>query len=345
MEIFDQIAQVGLASVTLLLASFSELIRMPVDPKTRLYWLYAISSLATALVLYVLIRRKQRLSGQDEQVGLRNFFRFCFPRSIWNHPSARLDMRFFAVHLTVQGAILPIFRIGYVSSIALAIQSWIMGRYGTPPLWEYRESYLAAVACTIFAIMLLDFLSYAMHVMQHKVPFLWEFHKVHHSVAVLNPLSNFREHPIDNIFYQWVIGLSNGVAAGVLLSLFDELRGITILGIAFLTFAFNFAAYHLRHSHLWLAWPPALGKVLGSPANHQLHHSAEARHIDKNFGFIFALWDWIFGTLYLPRERETFRVGLRDGTESQYTSFLRLYFLPFINISRSILSRFRRLSG
>jgi sterol desaturase/sphingolipid hydroxylase (fatty acid hydroxylase superfamily) len=330
------------SSSVLLLNAFLRLLLSPLLPGDRLFWVYLLSSFAAVVGVYLFVRRKQRLSGEGGSVGARDFFRFCFPRSVWDSPSAWLDVRYFFVNATFQIAILPFFQIGYVTALALGTKSWIMGRYGTAPLWEYRDSELAAITCTVALFLLVDFVSYVMHVLQHKVPFLWEFHKVHHSSVVLHPLTNFREHPFDNIFYQWGAGLTNGVGIGLLLCLFDDYRTVQVLGVAALNFIFYLGAYHLRHSHIWLAWPPSLGRIFGSPANHQIHHSAEARHIDKNFGFGFAIWDWMFGTLYLPREPETLRYGLGDGTESEYSSTLRLYFLPFRKVFQSATRRLHR---
>ena len=345
MEFVDRIVALILMGFSLLLQSFFNLLRSPLFSNQHFFYVYLLSSLVIAFVIYVFIRRKQKLAERDGRMSVRNFFRFCFPRSVYDHPSFRLDLRYFFLHKTFQGALLPLLRIGYVTALALATESWIMGRYGTAPLWEWRNSVLAALTCGIGLIMLVDFTTYAMHVLQHKVPFLWEFHKVHHSAPVLNPLTNFREHPVDNIFYQWIIGLTNGIGIGLILCLFDDDRLVFSMSGPWVLFGFNLFAYNLRHSHIWLAWPPALGRILGSPANHQIHHSAETRHLDKNFGFIFAIWDWMFGTLYLPRERETFRLGLNDGTESDYTSALRLYFLPFLRIFQSVTDRSRKASG
>ncbi len=345
MEFVDRIVALILMGFSLLLQSFFNLLRSPLFSNQHFFYVYLLSSLVIAFVIYVFICRKQKLEERDGRMSVRNFFRFCFPRSIYDHPSFRLDLRYFFLHKTFQGALLPLLRIGYVTALALATESWIMGRYGTAPLWEWRNSVLAALTCGIGLIMLVDFTTYAMHVLQHKVPFLWEFHKVHHSAPVLNPLTNFREHPVDNIFYQWIIGLTNGIGIGLILCLFDDDRLVFSMSGPWVLFGFNLFAYNLRHSHIWLAWPPALGRILGSPANHQIHHSAETRHLDKNFGFIFAIWDWMFGTLYLPRERETFRLGLNDGTESDYTSALRLYFLPFLRIFQSVTDRSRKASG
>ena len=131
--------------------------------------------------------------------------------------------------------------------------------------------------------------------------------------------------------------LISGIVSGTLAGL----MGINPLNLGFIRmvafyFTFKLIAYHLRHSHIWLAWPPWLGRIFGSPANHQFHHSLEERHINKNFGFMFALWDWIFGTLYLPRERETFRIGLSDEEDGDYSNIFALYMTPFQKLYRRI---------
>ena len=61
-----------------------------------------------------------------------------------------------------------------------------------------------------------------------------------------------------------------------------------------------------------LAWPPALGRIFGGPAHHQIHHSAEEHHWDKNYGAIFALWDWLFGTAYWPASGRDEELGFDD---------------------------------
>ena len=58
-----------------------------------------------------------------------------------------------------------------------------------------------------------------------------------------------------------------------------------------------------------------------------------------------AIWDWIFGTLHLPREREHFRIGLSDGTEAEYDSLARLYGLPFEKVYQMFASKLKRTRG
>jgi hypothetical protein len=70
-----------------------------------------------------------------------------------------------------------------------------------------------------------------------------------------------------------------------------------------------------------------------SPAQHQIHHSVDPRHQGRNLGGVFAIWDWLAGTLYLPREQPELRFGLGDGEEAAYQSVARLYFVPFHRVA------------
>ena len=70
---------------------------------------------------------------------------------------------------------------------------------------------------------------------------------------------------------------------------------------------------HLRHSHMWIPFTGVAGRILQSPAHHQLHHSVNPAHYGKNLGFALAVWDWAFGTLAIPsKTREPIVFGVRD---------------------------------
>jgi sterol desaturase/sphingolipid hydroxylase (fatty acid hydroxylase superfamily) len=150
----------------------------------------------------------------------------------------------------------------------------------------------------------------------------------------MQPLSNYREHPVDNLFYSVVTSVGV-VTAGAAFALGCEFKTVDRLGINSFLFVFNFAGYNLRHSHIWLAWPGFAGYLLGSPAYHQIHHSYDECHINKNLGFLFSVWDWLHGSLYMPREHEDLHFGLGDGTEPEYSSVLRLDYLPFLRLDRN----------
>jgi len=74
---------------------------------------------------------------------------------------------------------------------------------------------------------------------------------------------------------------------------------------------------------VWLDYGP-LSYIFISPAQHQIHHSRLPEHRDKNCGFAFAFWDALFGTLYVPKDREVFPMGLGDGTDGEWYSIWRM---------------------
>ena len=105
-----------------------------------------------------------------------------------------------------------------------------------------------------------------------------------------------------------------------------------IFGINAGLLIFYVAGYNLRHSHIWLSYSPALSHLLISPAQHQIHHSLNPKHYDKNFGFIFAFWDWSAKTLYVPREREELSFGLSGGEHREFDGLIALYLRPVLRL-------------
>jgi sterol desaturase/sphingolipid hydroxylase (fatty acid hydroxylase superfamily) len=171
------------------------------------------------------------------------------------------------------------------------------------------------------------------------VPVLWEFHKVHHSAEVLTPITAYRMHPVDDLLSGTLSGLLAGAMHGVFDHLFAGNAGIfAVMGVNAGVFAFYLAGYNLRHSHVWLAYPGWLSHFLISPAQHQVHHSLDPRHFDKNMGFIFACWDWAARTLYVPREREELSFGLDGNEHRDFDGVLTLYILPVKNAARRLFA-------
>jgi sterol desaturase/sphingolipid hydroxylase (fatty acid hydroxylase superfamily) len=127
-----------------------------------------------------------------------------------------------------------------------------------------------------------------------------------------------------------VIGFGKGLVAAVFVVLFGaEPDMFLILGLNIFDFAFNFLGYNLRHSHIWLRWPGPLVYLFGCPAHHQIHHSRNPAHFNRNMAFLFPIWDVIFGTFCVPKLPGKLEFGLGDGTEGEYRSFLTIYTLPF----------------
>jgi sterol desaturase/sphingolipid hydroxylase (fatty acid hydroxylase superfamily) len=69
------------------------------------------------------------------------------------------------------------------------------------------------------------------------------------------------------------------------------------------------------------------------------------RHINKNYGEVFAIWDWLFGTLYVPKEREKLVLGLRPGGEQPHASIAKVYVRPFIDFWAVVTRRDRKATA
>jgi sterol desaturase/sphingolipid hydroxylase (fatty acid hydroxylase superfamily) len=197
------------------------------------------------------------------------------------------------------------------------------------------EGLAGRLALMVALLVAADLAFFVSHLVQHRVRVLWEFHKVHHSAPVLCPLTVFRRHPVDVLVERGTSALMVGFVLGGFRHLgVTSVEPFTVMGVNAGLFLFLLLGFNLQHSHVWWSWGARIERVFVSPALHQIHHSAEPRHIDKNFGNIFSVWDRLAGTRYLPAEEERFAIGLSNGEGDDYRSLLRLYFLPFVRVLR-----------
>jgi sterol desaturase/sphingolipid hydroxylase (fatty acid hydroxylase superfamily) len=150
------------------------------------------------------------------------------------------------------------------------------------------------------------------------VPLLWEFHKVHHTAQVLTPLTNFRVHPVYTWIFANILAFSAAIANGLGNYIFGDTTyqyALSDTNIILVLFIHTYV--HLQHSHVWISFRGVLGRIFVSPAHHQVHHSGDPKHFNKNFGSCLALWDWMFGTLYVPqKERESLTFGFPDHPDA-----------------------------
>jgi sterol desaturase/sphingolipid hydroxylase (fatty acid hydroxylase superfamily) len=175
-----------------------------------------------------------------------------------------------------------------------------------------------AIAILTVALFLAYELGYWLdHYLAHNIAFLWEFHKVHHQAEVLTPLTNFRVHPVDSIVFYNIQAVVMGITgAGVNYALGEPVLPFTIAGSNVLVLTFTYLVGHLQHSHFWIVFTGVWGRLFLSPAHHQIHHSTNPEHFNKNLGACLGVWDWLFGTLHVPgkkREKLTFGVEPKVG--------------------------------
>jgi sterol desaturase/sphingolipid hydroxylase (fatty acid hydroxylase superfamily) len=175
-----------------------------------------------------------------------------------------------------------------------------------------------------------DLAYYIFHYISHMWQWFWPIHSVHHSAQVMTPFTLKRVHPIEPILLAPFTAALGGIFQGLLfVAVGGPIDLLTILGLNAVSHLFYLAGANLRHSHIWIDYGPLWSHILISPAQHQIHHSANPKHHDKNLGRIFALWDWCFGTLYIPQHHEHLQFGLGSRADQPHGNVIKAYVEPF----------------
>lgn len=241
---------------------------------------------------------------------------YLLPKRIWSHKSTQLDMWFYLpIRAMALFMVIPTMSYG-LNWVASGMLEVLEAFFGKPPAMQFIPNLWHQAAYTILVFIGIDFGFYYSHMLSHKYPLLWCFHKVHHSAEHLVPFTAHRFHPLD---IAWNVSFSiafSGIIAGICrYSFYDATDPLLLMGNNFVIALSYLTTHNLRHSHIWLHYPTWLDRWLISPARHQIHHSCEARHIDKNFGYLLSCWDRWFQTDYVPKEREEFKVGVHGMPE------------------------------
>ena len=296
------------------------------DSAHNFYWIYILFSLILLLGLY-------RISHPNPvKFSWRGLLSYCFPHSIYTHKSAILDYQCYFINGLIKILIRLTLLISVTEIVAkLTTQSF----YGIlrEPRIEPDVNFAAKLAYTIAVVFAIDFGYFLAHYLLHKVPLLWEFHKTHHSAQVLTPVTAKRDHPVDDMIIYTCKACLLGLVTGLFQYTFKgEVEPFTITGVSVIIYLFHLTS-NLRHFHVWISYGWHLNHILVSPAMHQIHHSQLEKHYDKNFGLIFSIWDYLAGTLYVPKEPETFSVGL---VEEEFNNVWQLYFSPFSRVTKIV---------
>lgn len=280
------------------------------DSNKRVYFIYLISSFLLALIFIYFNPKSERVN---------------FSSKLWLHPSSKLDYIFFFISNFIKIIlILPI--ILSAKTVAYHTIIFLSDNFGLIRININYELLLLLFSITLFLVS--DFTRYWVHRLMHTIPFLWEFHKVHHSAKVLNPITFYRVHPIENILFGFRYVFSIGIVTGVFIYLFGARIGlIEIFGVNIFIFVFSFFGSNLRHSHIQLSYPKFLEKIFISPKMHQIHHST--KYFDNNFGGYLAIWDYMFKSHLFSNEVKVLKFGIRKSQMSDYNTILKLFFIPF----------------
>jgi sterol desaturase/sphingolipid hydroxylase (fatty acid hydroxylase superfamily) len=170
----------------------------------------------------------------------------------------------------------------------------------------------------IAVLLITDVCYYFMHMCFHKVPFLWRFHAVHHSIEEMDWIAGSRIHPIDQVG-------TKGVALILIIALNFSDPVLATFGF------FYFVHSHFVHSNTRISLGP-LEWIVASPHFHHWHHADQKEAIDKNFASQLSVLDWIFGTMYMPDDMPK---NYGTNTPVPKKSYFRQMMFPFMKSKRA----------
>ncbi len=297
------------------------------NPSKRIYVLYLFSALLIAYYVF----RNNKIKG--------SFWRYIFHKKVWLSQSAAIDYKMFLFNGLIKLLlIIPYLYFGF--EITFYTNNWLTAKYDY--LQTPMSYHTTVIVYTIVLTLVTDFFTYIVHLAMHKIPFLWEFHKIHHSATSLNPITQYRIHPIELIINNIIGFLTFGLVTGI----FEFLSGGSVskwvfLGANVFSFIFFILGANLRHSHVKFRYLNSLEHIFMSPVQHQIHHSKNPKHWDKNMGSRLAIWDWLFGTLFLSKDISKLSFGIGGKEDTKYITFMQNLLNPFVNNYQRIKKLFK----
>ena len=235
------------------------------------YWLIALSLVVWILEVVIPWRKEQAIFRQDFWMdGFYLFFNyFLFSLIAYNAISN--------VAVTAFNDFLSLFEINNL--VAIQIQTW--------PKWTQL--------LTLFVIA--DFIQWNVHRTLHRVPWMWEFHKVHHSVKEMGVAAHLRFHWMESIFYKTA-----------------QYIPLAMIGFGlqdfFIVHIFTTAIGHFNHANLNISYGP-LKYIFNNPKMHIWHHAKTLPDgsYGVNYGLTLSVWDYIFKTDYIPSNGQDIALG------------------------------------
>jgi sterol desaturase/sphingolipid hydroxylase (fatty acid hydroxylase superfamily) len=257
------------------------------------YWLIGISVLVYALEILIPWRKNQPLIRKDFFLdAFYMFFNYFF-----------------------------FYMIGF-AAIAFAGEQLtleISRKIGLGDLWFVHLNNLPVWAQLLIYFIIIDFTHYLVHRMLHKVPWLWSFHKVHHSVKEMGFAAHLRYHWMENVVYKSFSYFPIAIIGGF------NLEFVFIVHIIQTTIG------HLNHANININYGP-LKYIFNNPAMHIWHHSKELPEGKSgvNFGISLSIWDYIFKTSHIPHTGRDIDLGF-EQVDSYPKTFLGQLLEPFKN--------------
>ncbi len=219
----------------------------------------SIYSLASSFCVgfCALAYRQKKRRGRS---NWRAIARAIFAKNILISESFHADVKLFVLSVVF----MPVIVGGLVistSSVATAVHAMLSSAFGSIEPFDCCNL-TTKIASTVVLFLAYEIGFWVDHYFKHRIAFLWEFHKLHHTADVLTPLTNFRNHPIDSIVFGYMLAAFIGAAAGLLEWLFGrsaEFFSVDGKNIIFIIFLWTIG--HLQHSQFWIPFGGVWGRT------------------------------------------------------------------------------------
>lgn len=218
----------------------------------------------------------------------------------------------------------PIFFYTPISYVGVTLLNKFLGLFHVKNLVSETVQSWPAWGRIIVVFLVIDFFKWFSHILYHRIPFLWKFHKLHHSSETMGIGSGFRAH--------WMAVIIDGTALYI---------PLTILGFGLQSFfiggVISIGIGTYSHSNIKTNIG-VLKYIFNNPEMHLWHH-ARKKELPKgvhsvNYANVLSLWDYLFGTAYIPYDGKDIQIGF-DGLENYPKTFIGQSIEPFIGKKKS----------
>lgn len=215
-----------------------------------------------------------------------------------------------------------------VAALAAASVQWVE-RPMSAPLTRYVETRRIGLLPTLhlprwledaFAVILLDYTLYLWHVLTHKVPLLWRFHKAHHADLDMDASTGIR-------FHFGEIAISAAWRAVQIVTIGVSRRALSWWN----TFLLMEVMFHHSNVGLPKSWERVLGKLIVTPRMHGIHHSTVPAERESNWSSGLTVWDWLHGTLRDDVPQDEITIGLPEYRDPEQVTLPKVIALPFVS--------------
>ncbi|NJL30456.1 MAG: sterol desaturase family protein, partial [Phycisphaerales bacterium] len=208
-----------------------------------------------------------------------------------------------------------------VSFIFVGLWAWAAGYSSKHQLGLLHQFALDPWVRLALVILLLDGWTYLWHWMNHRLPVLWRFHRMHHADTQMDVTTAGRFHLGEIIF-------SSLLRLPIILLLGVQLHELVVYEVMM------FAVVQFHHANIGLPekWDRLLRLVIVTPAMHKVHHSNQQLETDSNYTSLFSWWDRIFGTFRLRRDPHTIQFGLDQTPAKDVQSMRAMMKTPFAEL-------------